>query len=107
MVVFRRIVFSTLIILLMLAGIACAAIEIAPVTELTTLPSPTVTVAVAKEVPPTATPTPTVVPTETPIPPTASPTPKPNLEQVLLANARHIQGSDDAPVTFIEFSDFK
>jgi protein-disulfide isomerase len=50
----------------------------------------------------TTTPTATTAPTITP-----TPTPKPSLEEVLLTGARHVQGVDDAPVTLIEFSDFK
>ncbi len=51
--------------------------------------------------------TPTPAPTPTLPPPTPTPTPKPSLADVLLAEARHSQGAVDAPVTFIEFSDFK
>jgi hypothetical protein len=47
--------------------------------------------------------------TMTPDPPTPtpSPTPTPQLAELLLAGARHLQGDPQAPVTFIEFSDFK
>ena len=38
---------------------------------------------------------------------TATPTPTPDVMKDLLASARHSQGLDDAPVTIIEFSDFK
>ncbi len=38
---------------------------------------------------------------------TATPTPTPDFMADLLADARHFQGEDDAPVTMIEFSDFK
>jgi hypothetical protein len=38
---------------------------------------------------------------------TATPTPTPDYMKDLLADARHFQGDDEAPVTIIEFSDFK
>ncbi|MDM8529247.1 hypothetical protein QUF58_13710 [Anaerolineales bacterium HSG24] len=38
---------------------------------------------------------------------TATPSPTPDIMKDLLASARHSQGLDDAPVTIIEFSDFK
>lgn len=37
----------------------------------------------------------------------ASEAPAANLMTLLLADARHFQGDPDAPITFIEFSDFK
>jgi len=51
----------------------------------------------------------TALPTLTPTAgvPTSTSTPKSSLEEVLLANARHIRGPVEAPVTLIEFSDFK
>lgn len=59
----------------------------------------------------TAIPSNAISPTATMMPPTPTPTPtptpKPSLEDILLTDARHVQGVDDAPVTFIEFSDFK
>ena len=40
--------------------------------------------------------------------PTTEPeSPSANLMTLLLADARHFQGQSDAPITFIEFSDFK
>lgn len=38
---------------------------------------------------------------------TATPSPTPDIMAMLLADARHSQGAEDAPVTIIEFSDFK
>lgn len=56
-------------------------------------------------------PTPSSTPTTPPPTPTATPSPTPtptlSLTEMLLAEARHSQGAEDAPVTFIEFSDFK
>lgn len=46
-------------------------------------------------------------PTATTRPPTSTPAPTPSMEEILLADARHIQGKAEAPVTLIEFSDFK
>jgi protein-disulfide isomerase len=37
----------------------------------------------------------------------ASASPTPDVMEFLLSDARHFQGSPDAPVTMIEFSDFK
>jgi len=39
--------------------------------------------------------------------PTAPAEPTPTLMEFVMADARHIQGNADAPVTLIEFSDFK
>lgn len=39
--------------------------------------------------------------------PTAPAEPTPTLMEFVMADARHIQGNADAPVTVIEFSDFK
>ena len=78
---------------------ACAS-NSTPVARQTSLPATST---------PTTTPANTATSTATAMPPTRTPTPtpKPSLEDVLLTDARHIQGNDDAPVTLIEFSDFK
>jgi hypothetical protein len=62
----------------------------------------------------TATPDPRAVaqanPLPTPSPPADNPNnlaPTPSIMDLVLADARHFQGEDDAPVTIIEFSDFK
>ena len=81
----------------------------------TVVPPPVQEVAQA----PTPTPPPTEVSsqaTEEPtdeIPPLAEPTedpnatPTPTIMEFVLSDARHFQGSEDAPVTVVEFSDFK
>ena len=89
----------------LIAILAACTSNSTPVAEQTSLP--------ARHTPlqktPTTTPINTATPTATTVAPTRTPTPtpKPSLEDVLLANARHIQGEDNAPVTLIEFSDFK
>jgi protein-disulfide isomerase len=37
----------------------------------------------------------------------AQATPTPSIMEFLLSDARHFQGDSDAPLTLIEFSDFK
>ena len=72
----------------------------------TVMPAPVQEVAQAAE--------PTMAPINTPTPepseePTVDPnaTPTPSIMEFVLADARHFQGSEDASVTLIEFSDFK
>ena len=81
---------------------ACASTA-TPMAEQTSLPVPRTPL---QKTPTTA---PTTTPTATPMSPTCTPTPtpKPSLEDILLTDAHHIQGVDTAPVTLIEFSDFK
>jgi hypothetical protein len=101
---------SRLIVIIgvVLALSACTGSPSTPAVEQVSLVSPTATPSPATtSAPKKTTSIPSDTPTPTTVPPTGTPTPKPSLEDVLLANARHIHGAEDAPVTFIEFSDFK
>lgn len=102
MPLFRHILFVAII---SLSGLtACAGDRVARSADVpeTVTPVPS-SVSVSLNPTPSATPS--------PLPPTATPSPMPtptlSLAEVLLAEARHSQGAADAPVTFIEFSDFK
>ncbi|MBN2388400.1 MAG: hypothetical protein JXB85_15390 [Anaerolineales bacterium] len=46
-------------------------------------------------------------PTATPTPGSQVPTPNTQLMAMAMAEVRHFQGNPDAPVTFLEFSDFQ
>lgn len=99
-----------LIVILMIAAMlaACTGSEPTPNVEQVSLSAPVPATVSKTPVIATATSPPAATPTATPVPPTSTPTPKPpSLEDVLLADARHVHGAEDAPVTFIEFSDFK
>ena len=69
-----------------------------PVQEVAQAPTPTVapTNDLTEETPPTP------EPTEDP-----NATPTPSIMEFVLEDARHFQGSEDAPITLVEFSDFK
>ena len=100
--------YLTLVAGVWVALTACAGSPAVPAVEPASLTGPTIVpthvpVPESRQVTPTA--SPTFIPTVAL--PTSTPTPKPSLEDILLADARHIQGAADAPVTFIEFSDFK
>jgi|GEM_PF-3151201 len=96
--------FVVIVIISMSGLTACAGNRIARSADV-----PAAITAVPSSEPEQVAPTPSSTPTTPPPTPTATPTPTPTLSlaEMLLAEARHSQGAEDAPVTFIEFSDFK
>ena len=72
-----------------------------PVSEVAQVPTPTASPAEAV-LPPTGETPPTTEPTMDP-----NATATPTIMEFVLSDARHFQGSDGAPVTVVEFSDFK
>ncbi len=68
----------------------------------TATPEPTAQVAAQAEA---QTPTKPATPTSPVAEPDTPPTP--TIMEFVLSDARHFQGSDEAPITMIEFSDFK